>query len=1132
MIKGLAMPSLVKMSLKMKLTTLLLITSIFYIQAESTYSQRTKITLNLESVRVMEALEAIESLSEFKFLGNENVINDNRIVSLHVKNKRISGILKDLFKGTDVTYNVMDKQIILKTALKDNSIFEEKEIIVEESQTHLVSGNVTDADGSPLPGVSILKGGTTIGTETDFDGNYTIAANTGDVLVFSFIGMVAQEVTVQENSTTINVTLKVAENQLNEVVVTALGIQRDKKALGYAVQEVSGEQVQNVKAVDIATALTGKVAGLSIKNTTAFNKGPTIELRGQNPLIVLDGVAYGNMKLDQVSPDDIESINVLKGATASALYGSRGAGGAIMVTTKKGGNELRVNSSNMFFAGHLALPEGHSSYSAGLNGVYSATDYIWGQKLDIGIMADQWNPETKQIENMPLTSRGKNNFQDFMEPGVILNNNITFSSTGENGSIRTSLTHVYNKGQYPNLKSNKLMANVVGTLKVGNKVNLSANIGYTRKDAPQTTGEGYSNQGYIYTILMWTGPEYDLSKYRDYWITPDSEQNWHYGSWYDNPYLQAYEKIKSDERNMTNFNLKADYDVFEGAKITGRIGYDFYGNEETRRNPPGIYSTRGFNSRGMYWNKQNRGYSLNTDLLFNYKKEDLLIEGFDIAVNTGLSMYKYEDQELYASTRGGIVVPGIYSLNNSAERPDASSLIRRKQVNSWLGVASLSYKDAFFVDVTGRNDESSTMAASESSYFYPSASGSILLSKWIKPSWLDFWKVRGSWTLSKKDLGVYATNVNYNVNVGAWGEDYSTADYTSSVKNAVVEPEVNRSWEIGTAAYFFKNRLNVDIAYYENLNYNRQISTTISEASGFTGTLVNIDETIERKGLEISVNAKIIKKEDFTWSVGANWSQSHRYIKDLDPTYSADNLWTYPGARYDSYRTRPWERDPQGNIAHNSGGRPVRSDFNRVVGYADPDFIWGLTNSITWKDFSAHVSFDGRVGGLAANNTSEKMWDTGSHPDSDNEWRFDETVNGNTSYIGEGSKLVSGSATYDQYGNITSDDRTYAPNDVPVSYQVYARQFRDGKFGITDPTFFKLREIALGYSMPERLTENLGLNSVNISLIAQNVFLWTKDYKFADPDQGADNQLTSPSQRYVGLNITLSTLTNKKKSKR
>ncbi|GAA3584675.1 SusC/RagA family TonB-linked outer membrane protein [Snuella lapsa] len=1026
--------------------------------------------------------------------------------------------------------NAGNSSDLLNINLKE-SVFNQESIVVR--------GQVLSVtDNSPLPGVSVLIKGTSKGTTTDFDGYYELKVpNQQSVLIFSYLGFVSQEEMVGTRRI-IDIVLNEDTHQLDEVVVTALGLEREKKALGYAVQEISGEQVEKVKAVDVATALTGKVAGLWIKNSTEFYEAPVIELRGQNPLIVIDGVPYENMNLDHVSPDDIESVNVLKGATASALYGSRGARGAIMITTKKGGNEISINSNNMFFAGYLAIPETHHSYSAGLNGVYSATDYIWGQKLDIGIMADQWNPETKQIENMPLTSRGKNNFKDFLEPGVITNNNITFSHTGEQGSIRTSLSHIFNKGQFPNLKSNKLTANVAGTINLGDKVDISATLGYNRKDAPQTFGGGYySGQGYIYQILMWTGPEYELKKFRDYWIVPDVQQNWHYKAWYDNPYLIAYEKLQSDEDNLTNFNLTTDYRVFKDAKITGRVGYDFFSRERTIRNPPNIYSDRGgFDTRGVYSNRQNRGYSVNADILFNYSKKDLLVKGFDFDINTGLSLYKYENQELFSSTRGGFIVPGIYSLSNSKELPGTSAWTSRKQVNSWLGVATFSFDDAVFLDVTGRNDWSSTLAASENSYFYPSLAGSILVSNWIKPSWMDLWKLRGSWTLSKKDLAPYETNVNYGVRTASWG-DYSESIYPSTIRNAVVRPEVNRTWEVGTAAYLFKNRLSFDVAYYQILNYDIQIPARVSSASGFSNTLINSKETHERKGLEITLNADLIRKDDFVWSLSANWSKTHNYIKELDPLYSADNLWTYTGARLDVYRnlfgsmTRPWLRDPEGNVIHNDGGLPIQSNYVNVAGYTDPDFIWGLTSAISWKNLDFHLSFDGRVGGVMQNWTSEKMYDTGGHPNTDNGWRYDEVVNGNISYVGQGVKVVSGSATYDQYGRILTDDRVYEPNDKTVSYQAYARRFSDGNFGVTDPTFFKLREVSIGYRMPKNLAEKIGLNSASIALVGQNVFLWTKDFKFADPDRSQDGDLTSPSQRYVGLNLKLSTSTKSKKSK-
>ncbi|MBC9797350.1 hypothetical protein [Sinomicrobium weinanense] len=523
----------------------------------------------------------------------------------------------------------------------------------------------------------------------------------------------------------------------------------------------------------------------------------------------------------------------------------------------------------------------------------------------------------------------------------------------------------------------------------------------------------------------------------------------------------------------------------------------------------------------MFGQNQSKGYSLNTDLLFNYEKKKVLGD-LDIDLTAGASMYKWEDQFLSASTRNGIIIPGIYSLNNSAERPNVSSSRFRKQVNSLFGLASLSWDGAVFLDVTGRNDWSSSLPSSTRSFFYPSVAGSVLINELASmPQWMDLWKVRGSWTLSKQDLGVYATNVNYNLGVGAWG-DYNTANYTRNIRrDEDVSPQVSRTWEIGTAAFLLKNRLNVDVAYYNIYTYDRQISAAIPASSGFTSILVNTEETRVQRGVEITLNAGIIKKENFSWDVALNWAKTHQYYKDLDPVYSPDNLWTKEGGRVDNYTGTAWLRDPQGNLINTDGGLPIRSDYTTLFGHSDPDFIWGFTNAITWKDFDFHLSFDGRVGGLLNNYSSYKMWDTGAHPDSDNEWRYDEVVNGNTSYVGEGVQVASGSVTYDQYGQIVEDTRTYKPNETPTSYETYARRYGDGTLGATDPTFIKLREIAIGYTLPKSVSERWGMSRARVSLTAQNVFLWAKDFKFADPDFNTDTELTSPSQRFVGLNINL-----------
>lgn len=912
---------------------------------------------------------------------------------------------------------------------------------------------------------------------------------------------------------------------LNEVIVTALGVKREEKSLGYAVQKVAGPSLQTVKGVSVSTSLTGKVAGLWVRNSTEFNQMPTLSLRGETPLLVIDGVPYNNISLNNIAQDDIESIDVLKGPTASALYGSRGGSGAIIVTTKKGsatkGLTVTVNTNNMFNAGFLMLPEAQHSYSAGIGGVYDPTDYVWGQKLDAGIMANQWNPITKQMEMRELTSSGKDNFRDFLVPGLISNNSISVAQTGENGSFRASMTHIYNKGQYPNLTSNNYNFTLSGEMKVGDRFKLSSQMGYNKRNAPQIMGAGYSDQGYIYNILIWMGPEYRLADYKDnYWSIPDVQQNWHYKAWYDNPYFMAYEKVWGVYENKLNANLTATYKLFEGANLIIRPGFDLYSNDETKRNPPNILSNRGWDTPGLYAINKQTGWSFNGDALITYNKT---IGDLNIDALVGGAIYSLQNNNLYSATRSGILIPGYYSLNNSVERPNVSVGAAAKQVNSMYGKVTFSYKNTLFVDATGRNDWSSTMPKNSRSYFYPSLGGSFVISEVLGtlPSWLDFWKLRGSWTLSKSDLGIYATNQTYSTTIGAWNT-LNAASYPTTIRNAEnILPETNRTWEIGTAAYFLKKRLKLDIAYFNKYNYNRQTNANVSSASGFVNTLINWDETLVRRGLEVSLDATLLKKNDWQWDAVANYSYNHRYYKELAPT-SAKNAWTVVDGRVDTYTDRVWMKDPAtGSLIHRANGLPLLSDYSYLRGYTDPKFLWGFANTIKYKQFNLMVNFDGRVGGVLNNYSSYKMWDTGSHPDSDNQWRYDEVVKKTKSFVGQGVIVTSGAVTFDSFGNITNDTRVFSPNEAKVSYQDYSRSYGDGTRGITNATFLKLREVSLGYNVPSHVAKLLGARSASISLTGQNVWMWTKAFRFADPDKADDTQLTSPSVRYVGGNITL-----------
>jgi hypothetical protein len=584
--------------------------------------------------------------------------------------------------------------------------------------------------------------------------------------------------------------------------------------------------------------------------------------------------------------------------------------------------------------------------------------------------------------------------------------------------------------------------------------------------------------------------------------------------------------------NKLRASLTANYEFTKGLNLMFRTGYDYYKNETTVQNPAGINSTRGgsvgntfswnFSGQGMYGMDQLWGFSTNNDLILTYDKT---FGKFGLNALGGASVSYHVDREFGAQTRNGLAIPGWYSLANAVPSTTAgvNSIENnygtwKQQVNSLYGKISGSWKDMVYLSVTGRNDWSSTQSAAHRSYFYPSVSSSVILSQFISLPWfVNFWKVRGSWTQGKTPAGIYANNRTFSVGT-SWG--LPSASYPDGLSGIALLPSATRTWEVGTAAYLFDQRLHFDVAYFRKYYYNQQTSATISGASGYTSTRINTNTTYARRGLEITIDGSIIKHRNFEWHSMINYSFQHRYYVNLDSVYSPDNLWTKKGKRLDVFTSRPYLRGPEGQIIHNNGFRQL-SDYEAVNGYTDPDFSFGFINNFTLGHFNLGISIDGRVGGIMYAYMWNKMFDTGANPATVNKWRYDEVVNGKTNYVGDGIKVVSGKATYDKYGNIIKDTREYAPNDVQVSYQAYAQSLNDEgwEHGLKNPSFVKLREISIGYNFSPELISKIGFKTASVSLTGQNVLMWTK-FPFADPDVG-DTDLNSPSQRMLGLNIKI-----------
>ncbi len=1010
------------------------------------------------------------------------------------------------------------------------------------AQNRTIKGTVTDNSGSPLSGVSVTIAKTGAGTTSDKSGRYSIQAQDNDVIQFSSVSMQGQSVTVVPGQSIYNINMIPENRELQTVVVTALGIKRETRALGYSVQSVQGDALQTVKGIDIGTTLTGRVAGVLVKNSTEFTAEPVIQVRGETPLLVIDGVPYENMTLRDLAPDDIESISVLKGATSSALYGYRGASGTIMVTTKKGsrkkGLTVSVNSNSMFTAGFLAIPKLQSEYGRVVNtatNTYARSgDGSWGVPMD-GREVIQWDPISKTLKPMPYLPIGKNNFKNFLNQGYILNNNINVVQQGEFGSFRASASWVGNRGQYPNSKFDKITYTIGGDMKKGN-FSLSSSIMYNKQNSPNMGFNGYTAYDPMYNLLVWSAADYDIRQYKDYWLVKNEVQNDSYTSTNNNPYFDRFERIHSLDRDIFNGTLEANYNFTPWLKATFRTGFDTYSDKQIVRVSKGSFQGGGATTviqdgtqvwgesqKGSFNYGLGRGFSTNNDFIISANKN---INDFNIDAFAGGTIFYHQDEGMEAFTQAGLSIPAFYSLKASINPAVVNSRIYKQQVNSLYGRLALSWKNMIYVEGTLRNDWSSTLPKSTRSYLYPSVSGSFIASKVLpQMDWLSFWKLRGSWTNSKTPADVYSVNSVYSIANNSWG-NLSSATLPTTISGSDVRPQAASTFEVGTAFSLFRNLISVDISYYNKRMYDFLRSTGISPASGYTSNFVNINEEISRKGWEVFLNTTPVKTKDFKWDVGLNWSTYARYYTKLDSVFSTDKPWVKVGQRVDAYVLRDYLKDPQGNIIFNNG-LPQYSKYDSKYGYSDPNWIWGANTTLRYKNIQVDIAVDGRSGGLMQSTTEMYMWIAGSHPNSLDPARYlDATQPGTKNYIGNGVKVISGSATYDTYGNITSDDRKYAPNDVPVTYKSYITAMHKGTawggsaspIDVYSTSFLKLRSIAITYFFPAKIASKIHSSGISVSAVGQNVFLWAKQFKYSDPDGGLEN-FSDPSQRYLGLDV-------------
>ncbi|MBJ6368876.1 SusC/RagA family TonB-linked outer membrane protein [Snuella sedimenti] len=1110
-----------------------------------------KISINVNRATLNEVFSILEDKSALHFNYGSDILNDKRTFDFQYANKEVKTILDDIAIKAKIVYSISGETVLIKKELETTKKIQ---------QPIKVTGQVVSSvDGEPLPGASIVEKGTTNGVSTDFDGNFNITVSGSDaILLVTYIGFVNQEVKIPANGM-LTVTLSENMQGLDEVIVTALGITRAEKKVGYATQGIETATIEEVKAPNVGSLFSGQVAGLTVTNPTGLFQSPSFSLRGKKPLIVIDGIPVDTDFYD-VSSNDIAEINVLKGTTASALYGSRGRNGAILINTKNAkteGLEVTLSHSTLFSAGFTVYPEYQSEYGNGSNGKYefwdgkdggiSDGDMIWGPKFEPGVMIPQWNSpiydsqtgetipwwgdvagtqydDKSRYSRVPIPWERHDNLRDFLELGYISTTDFAIAHKGEKGSFRISGMFTDQKDRVPNASLKTGSLSFKGTTFLTDKLTLNSKLAYNKVYSPNYPRHGYGPKNHMYTILVWMGDDVNGKDQRAHLYVPGQEgyrqANWNY-AWYNNPYFAAYELNQKYDSDIVNGQLKLNYAVTEDLNLQARGSAVIKDNFEDRESPK-TYLNYGDPREGDYktWNRN--WTTIDLDVLASYDKA--FSDNFGVNINAGAATYYHKFQEEYNAT-DGLIVPFVYSLNNTQRNVKATTLLREKATNSVYATLGVDLFDAVFLNFAARNDWSSTLPVENRSYFYPSFSASTVVSNLIEmPRAIDFLKVYGSWAEVSSDLDPYQISSYYNNNGNFGGLTKLT--YPEGIVNPNIQPENSTSYEFGLNSSFLKGRLKFNFTYYNVVDTNQIIDLPTSIASGFEDRKVNGNE-YTTNGYEVVVGAIPIQTADFKWNLTANWSKFEKKITDI---YGGQERFgdLFLNDRADSYYATVWQKAPDGQLILNSNGLPIRDNYKKLLGNKLPDWRLGLQNSFRYKKLSLDIGIDGSWGGVMRSLTVEKMWWGGKHPNS-TEFRDAEYAAGQPIYVPEGVNVVSGELVQDVNGNIVSDTRVFQPHSTPVSWQTWSQNYpyraqvtteENKKFAnVFDRSFFKLRSVTFKYNLTELLNIK-GIKHIDAALNGYNLLVWKKA-DIIDPDFGDDNNLQDPSTRYIGMGLNV-----------
>jgi TonB-linked SusC/RagA family outer membrane protein len=1065
-----------------------------------------------------------------------------------------------------------------------------------------VTGKITDAkDGTPLNGASVALKGSSRGTVTDAAGAFSINVPAGAILVVSSVGYQTQEVAVG-NQSSVNIALIQGENIVNEVVVTALGIRRSKNQLPYSAQQVTGADISKTRGNNFVSALSGKVSGLEIRQSNTLGGSTNIVLRGfksltgnNQALFVVDGMPfdnsntntnnqltgrggfdYGNAAAD-INPDDIESINVLKGAAATALYGSRAANGVILINTKRGKKGLGITINSGVTIGNIdkstfikyqkqyganygplgyGSPDGNFFYFD-VNGdgepdlvTPTTEDASWGAAFDPNLQVYQWDAFDASSPNYHKSRpwvAGAHDPSEFFETAVGFNNSIVIEGGGEKATFKLGYTRNNDKGILPNSQVNKDLINFTSAYNVTDRLSAFASINYSKIKGLGRYGNGYGPNNLMSNFRQWWQMNVDVLELKDAyfrnrdnvtwnWSDPTDEVNGLTPIYWDNPYWTRYENYQNDQRDRYFGNIGANYKITDWLNIMGRISHDAYDEQQEERVAVGSIGqfingqlTTDPNGEPAGYSRFNRSFrETNYDLLINFDKN--LTNDLNLKVLAGSNIRQTTVSSVQSKTNGGLVIPRFYALSNSlnAVSPPVEALTEL-QVNGLFAGLTLSYKDMLVLDATERRDKSSTLPTANNSYYYPSVSGGFIFSK-LMPSakWLNYGKIRANYAEvgnSAPALSVHDTYVHDNNNVS-----FGTAtlfSVSSTKNNENLKPERTKSYEAGLELTLLQNRLGLDFTYYTTKSVDQILPVGVSTATGYNFQFVNAG-VIRNRGIEVSVNATPVRTKNFSWNITVNWSRNRSKVMSLYDTSQNLLITNFQSdVTVNAALGEPYGTLRGSNFVYLNGQKVVGEDgyykqsatTNEVIGNINPDWIGGLSNSFKYKNFALSFLIDIRKGGDVHSLDLYYGLATGLYPETAG---LNDKGNPVRNTIDDGGGII--------FPGVTEDGKPNTQRvDISGFFGSYGYVNNPSAAFVYDASYVKLRELALTYSLPDKLIKNLApFKGINFSLVGRNLWIIHKNLPYADPEETTSSGNIQglqtgayPTVRSIGFNVNL-----------